>query len=161
VRRLSVLLILIPLLLLSSCSDDDGDERGGAISPPAATQATGSQSTGAEPAVTQAAPTDAAVQGTITVDFTGAPEELERIDAAFEVSPGATAWDAIKTALGEENVSTQEFSGLGLFITGFNGVEVEGNHFWEFKVNGEGSEVGVSQYEVKQGDVIEFVYSSF
>jgi hypothetical protein len=138
-------------LLLAGC--DDGDGEGSVLTaPPAATQS----------ASTQNASVDDAIQGTVTVDFTGAPQERERIDMPFEVAAGTKAWDAIKMALGEENVSSQEFSGgLGVFITGFNGVEAEGNHFWEFKVNGETVEVGVSQYEVQQGDVLEFVYSSF
>jgi hypothetical protein len=78
------------------------------------------------------------------------------------VAPETTAWEAIKMALGEENLTYQVFGGdLGIFISGFNGVAAEGNHFWEFKINGEGAEEGVSKYVVRQGDVLEFVYSSF
>jgi hypothetical protein len=98
----------------------------------------------------------------VSVDFTGAPEELDAIEAPFEVAPETTAWEAIKTALGEENLTYQDFGGdLGIFISGFKGVAAEGNHFWEFKINGEGAEAGVSKYVVQQGDVLEFVYSSF
>jgi hypothetical protein len=147
-RRLSILLLLIPFWLLAACSDDDDDEPAASATSPAAIQAAAS---GAE----------AAIKGSITVDFTGSPDERERVEATFDVAPGTTAWDAVKTALGEENLTFEDFGGtLGIFITGFNGVEVEGNHFWEFKVNGEGSEVGVSSYVVQQGDMIEFVYSS-
>jgi len=131
-----------------ACSDDDDD----APAVAAATQA---------PA-TQAAAAEAAIQGTITIDFTGAPQELETVETTFEVAPGTTAWDAIKSAIGEDNLTYEDFGGdLGIFIGGFNGVEAEGNHFWDFKVNGEGSESGVSSYEVQAGDVLEFVYSSF
>ncbi len=98
----------------------------------------------------------------MTVDFTGAPQELESIEADFEVAAETIAWEAVKAALGEENLSFQDFGGdLGIFITGFSGVQADGNHFWEFKVNGGTAEAGVSKYKVKQGDVLEFVYSSF
>ena len=147
-RRILLLLFLVPCLLFAGCSDDDGDAN--------------PQATATQPPATQAAPAQEAVQGTITIDFTGAPEELEKVEATFEVAPGSTAWDAIKAAIGEDNLAFEDFGGtLGIFISGFNGVEAEGNHFWEFKVNGEGSEVGVSSYEVQQGDMLEFVYSSF
>jgi hypothetical protein len=100
--------------------------------------------------------------GTVSVDFAGSPDERERLQASYTVPAGSTAWDAIKAAFGEENLSFDDFGGsLGIFITGFNGVGVEGNHFWEFRVNGEGSDVGVSSYQVQPGDVLEFVYSSF
>jgi hypothetical protein len=169
VRPLTLLLILIPLWLLAGCSDDGDDDGGGAVSVtatlPAVTQSAAPTLTAAAtPTATPVAEVAgvAVVAGSVSVDFTGSPEELETLEASFEVEPGSSAWDAIKTALGEENLTFEDFGGaLGIFITGFNGVEVEGNHFWEFKVNGEGSDVGVSTYIVQQGDVIEFVYSSF
>ena len=130
------LLLTLPLLLLAGCSDDDNGQDG--------------------------AGSGEAVSGTVRVDFTGAPEELEAIEATYEVDAGTNAWEAIKQALGEDNLAFQDFGGdLGVFITGFTGVEAEGDHFWEFKLNGETSEAGVSKYEVQDGDVLEFVYSSF
>jgi hypothetical protein len=95
------------------------------------------------------------------VDFAGAPSQRAPVSMPFAVAPGAKALDAIKVALGDNNVSTQEFSGLGAFVTGFYGVQAQGNNFWEFRVNGESSDVGVSAYEVKEGDVLEFRYASF
>lgn len=158
ISRLSVLLLIIPLLLVAGCSDDDD------------ALATGMSVADQQPTSVAAAPeassgnaaSDAVVRGRVVVDFTGAPEELEAIDAEFEVEAGTTAWDAIKKALGEENVSYQDFGGdLGIFITGFKGVEVEGNHFWEFKLDGKSAEAGVSKYKVEDGDVLEFGYTSF
>ena len=135
VRRLSLVLLLLPFLLLTSCSDDDDPEASG--------------STGT-------------VAATVVVDFTGSPEEREKLEAAFTVEAGTTAWEAVQQALGEENLRYQDFGGdLGIFITGFYGVEVQGNHFWEFRLNGETAEQGVSKYVVQPGDVLEFVYSSF
>ena len=139
IARSPFVLLLVPLLLLAACSDDDDSAP--------ATGPAGSAAT---------------ISGSVGVDFTGAPQELDVIEATFEVEAGTTAWDAIKVALGEENLAFEDFGGdLGIFITGFNGVQAEGNHFWEFKVNGETAEAGVSKYEVTDGDVLEFVYSSF
>jgi hypothetical protein len=104
----------------------------------------------------------AAIQGSVRVDFTGAPKELDPIDATFSVEPGSTAWDAVRMSLGDENLSFQDYGGdLGIFVSGFKGVDAEGNHFWELKINGESAQVGVAKYEVNQGDVLEFVYSSY
>lgn len=150
-RRLFSVLLLIPLLLLTACSDDDGGSQV-ATAPTNAPAAT----------ATLDAPADAAIAGSIRVDFTGAPEELDAIDLSFEVPEGTKAWDAIKEALGEENLSFQDFGGdLGIFITGFNGVQAQGNHFWEFRINGETAGAGVSAYVIQPDDVLEFVYSSF
>jgi hypothetical protein len=152
-RRLSLLLCILPLLLLAACSDDDSD------TDPAASPTAVAAATSEAPATTGDA---GAVTGTVSVDFTGAPQEMEPVQAPFEVEQGSTAWDAVRQALGEDNVSFEDFGGdLGIFISGFNGVEAEGNHFWEFRVNGEGAQSGVSKYEVQQGDMLEFVYSSF
>ena len=171
-RKLSLLLLsilLIPVLFLTSCSDDAG----GATPSVTATLATSpAASATAVPETTatvatdgssaQNVSTDGAIKGSVKVDFTGAPRELEAIDMPFSVPEGSTAWQAVTEALGEDNVSSQDFGGdLGVFITGFKGVAAEGNHFWEFKLNGDSAEVGAGKYEVKQGDVLEFVYSSF
>jgi len=81
---------------------------------------------------------------------------------AFGVQPGQNAWTAIQQAIGLSNLTFQDFGGsLGIFIDGFYGVQPQGNHFWEFFVNGQSSLVGVSAYIVKSGDVLEFRYSSF
>jgi Domain of unknown function (DUF4430) len=137
-------LVIVPLLILfgSACSDDDSSNR--SSSPP--------------PAASSAA---AQLQGRVMIDFTGAPSQRAPVSMPFAVASGAKALDAIKVAVGENNISTQEFSGLGAFVTGLFGVQAQGNNFWEFRVNGESSDVGVSSYEVKEGDVLEFRYASF
>jgi hypothetical protein len=149
VRRLSIVLLLFAGLIWVGCSSND-------------TSASTSGATGGASTVAASSSLTPAVLGTVAVDFTGAPKELEPITATFSVEQGSKAWDAIKQALGEDRLTYQDFGGdLGIFITGFDGVEAEGNHFWEFRVNGEGADVGVSKYEVMSGDVLEFVYSSY
>lgn len=156
-RRFFTLLLTLPFLLLVACSDDEPDNTDLAAPPAATATVTANETTTAE------SPTPAAVvEGTVSVDFTGAPEELEAIEAPFEVEAGSTAWEAVQVALGEDNVSYQDFGGdLGIFVSGFNGVDAQGNNFWEFRINGESASKGVGSYEVQPGDVLEFVYSSF
>ena len=160
-HRFIILPCFVVALFLAGCSDDDdGSSGSGTGAAPTAAAPTEAPATAAAP--TGAAAADALVEGSVTVDFTGSPEERDPIDAPYEVEAGSTAWEAIQAAVGEENLSFDDFGGdLGILITGFEGVEIEGNHFWEFKVNGEAAEVGVSNYEVQDGDVLEFVYSSF
>jgi hypothetical protein len=101
-------------------------------------------------------------RGTVVVNFAGAPSQRPTASVAFAVQPGQNAWTAVREALGAGNLTFSDFGGsLGVFITGFYGVQAQGNHFWEFFVNGQSSSVGVSGYIVKNGDVLEFRYSSF
>jgi hypothetical protein len=113
-------------------------------------------------AATQSAEAQALARGSIVIDFSGAPAQREKVTLSFSVPSGRSAWLTILQALGPGNVSYKDFGGdLGIFITGFYGVEAQGNHFWEFLVNGESSEKGVSAYKVRDGDRLEFRYASF
>lgn len=104
--------------------------------------------------------TSVLVRGTVSVNFAGAPAQRPAVTASFAVEPGQNAWTAIQQALGASNLTFRDFGGdLGIFISGFYGVQAEGDHFWEFFVNGQSSDVGVSGYIVKDGDVLEFRYS--
>lgn len=102
------------------------------------------------------------VRGTVVVNFEGVQPPRARISRPFTAQPGKSAWDAIQNALGSQRVKTQDFGGdLGLLITSFDDVDAKGNQFWEFLVNGKTSEVGISGYKVKDGDVLEFRLSTF
>lgn len=113
------------------------------------------------PAASGTTVTASQVSGMVVIDFTGSPSERPAVSMPFKVEQGSKALDALKQALGDNNVSTQEFPGLGAFVTGFYGVQAQGNHFWEFSVNGKSSDVGAGSYEVKDGDAIQFRYTSF
>ena len=102
------------------------------------------------------------VEGTVVVDFTGSPLPQAARTAMFRVESGATAWTAVQQAVGLKNLGVLDYGGdLGILITGFAGVDAQGNNFWEFFVNGQSSDVGVSGYIVKDGDRLEFRYSSY
>ena len=139
--RLFLIALLLPTIWLgAACSDSDNNA----------------------PASTATAVVEAQVKGTVAIDFTDTGSQRPKTNAPFAVQPGTKAIDAIKDAVGGTNVGTKDFGGdLGIFITGFYGVEAAGNNFWEFSVNGKSSDEGVSKYEVKDGDSLEFKYSSF
>ena len=104
----------------------------------------------------------ALTRGTIVIDFKGSPATRAPATATFGVQQSQPAWDVVRQTIGENNLTYDDFGGnLGVFITGFYGVKAEGNHFWEFSVNGKASEVGVSSYMVKDGDKLEFRYASY
>ena len=95
----------------------------------------------------------------VKVDYAGDSGKSAEI-RSVEVEEGKTAWDALQTAVGKENIEFKDYGGdLGIFIAGINGVKPTGNKFWLVKVNGEGAKVGASTYKVKSGDQIEFVVS--
>lgn len=78
------------------------------------------------------------------------------------VQPGQTAWDAIVAAVGANNLEYTDYGGdMGKFITGFNGVSATSNQYYEFRVNGTSSNVGVSSYVLNDQDTLDFVLTSF
>lgn len=118
-------------------------------------------STPAPTATPNATPTPIPVGNTveIAIDYAG-----QKANDAYSttVDAGQTAWDAIKKAVGDANVQYTDYGGnLGVFITGFNGIQAASNQFYEFRVNGVSSNVGVSSYVCNNGDVLAFVLTTF
>ncbi|HLF76598.1 MAG TPA: DUF4430 domain-containing protein [Dehalococcoidia bacterium] len=102
------------------------------------------------------------VRGFVLLDFAGTGQQRQAVHATFTVSSGSNAWAALRQALGAENVGYVDYGGsLGVMVTSLYGVPAQGNHFWEFVVNGESASVGVGGYIVQEGDRLEFRYSSF
>jgi len=78
------------------------------------------------------------------------------------VNQGQSAWDAVSTAVGLSNLQYTDYGGdMGIFITGFNGINADSSHYFEFKVNGVSSNVGISSYKCSDGDKLDFVLTSF
>lgn len=98
-----------------------------------------------------------ALQVAVTIDYAGEGNKQAETKVA-SITNGETAWEVLESAIGAENIEYQDYGGdLGIFISGINGVKPKGDKFWLFKVNGEGSKVGVSAYKVKPGDKLELV----
>jgi hypothetical protein len=51
-------------------------------------------------------------------------------------------------------------SNLGVFVEGINDVlnDTNKNLFWMYKINGEDALVGITEYQIKEGDVIDWEY---
>lgn len=66
-----------------------------------------------------------------------------------------------RTALGilkeKYTVETKEFSGIGEYVTSIDGKKEDtGKNFWAFYVDGKQANVGASQYQTKDGEMIEW-----
>jgi len=53
-----------------------------------------------------------------------------------------------------------EHTGLGIFINEINGKQGGRDGYWIYYVNGEEAGVGVSNYKIKNGDIISWKYES-
>lgn len=56
------------------------------------------------------------------------------------------------------NITYEDYPGMGVLITGINGIENSAEMFWMYNINGNMSAVGVSAYVPQAGDEIEFFY---
>jgi hypothetical protein len=104
-------------------------------------------------------PTPAGLRIQIGIDYAG---QKPSDSYTISVNPGQTAWDAVVTAVGINNLQYTDYGGdLGIFISGFNGINAASNQYFEFRVNGVSSMVGVSTYKCNDGDKLDFVLTTF
>lgn len=114
------------------------------------------------PTVTSAptpSPTPAGLNIQIGVDYAG-----QKSSDSYNIilNPDQTAWDAVVAAIGVDNIKYTDYGGdMGKFITSFNGIDAGGNQYYEFRVNGSSSDVGVSSYKCNDNDKLDFVLTSF
>jgi hypothetical protein len=81
-------------------------------------------------------------------------QEVPTTAVSYQGEAGKNAMEILKE---RHQVKTQNFSGVGEFVTSIDGVEADSKtNFWSFYVNGRQSPVGASQYETKPGDMIEW-----
>ena len=98
----------------------------------------------------------AALEVTVEIDATAGEGELT--SAEVELPEGATAYDALVAAADDVNASDSDY---GMYVAGVNGLaagdfgDMSG---WMFEVNGEMAEVGCSEYQLADGDVVTWTY---
>lgn len=103
-------------------------------------------------------PTPAAQTVTIDISYAGQRSSDTYTTA---ITADETAWQAVQNAVGLSNIQYTDYGGsLGIFITGFNGINATANEYYDFQVNGVESNVGVSSYTVAPNDVLQFVLTS-
>ena len=98
--------------------------------------------------------------GASTEDYPGIPVIF---DGKVSFSEGDTAYDVISNTL-KDNKTHVEFenSSYGMYIKGVSNIyagDFGDTSGWLFKVNGDFAEVGISAYQVCDGDDIDVVYS--
>ncbi len=104
-------------------------------------------------------PTPAGLKVEIGVDYAGqkSPDSYN-----VTINPDQTAWDAVVAVIGINNIKYTDYGGdMGKFITSFNGIDAGENQFYEFRVNGASSNIGVSSYKCSNNDKLDFVLTSF
>jgi hypothetical protein len=104
-------------------------------------------------------PTPAGLKVQIGIDYAG---QKTSDSYTVSVNSGQTAWEAVSSAVGLSNLQYTDYGGdMGIFITGFNGVNAASNQYFEFRVNGVSSTLGVSSYKCNDSDKLDFVLTSF
>lgn len=95
---------------------------------------------------------------TVAIDYAG---EHPADSYTTTITSGENAWQAVQNAVGLANIQYTDYGGsLGIFITGFNGINATSKQYYDFQVNGTSSSVGVSSYTVQANDVLKFVLTN-
>lgn len=97
---------------------------------------------------------------TVSIDYgNGTQREMNVITENF------TALGALESAVGYDNLTLTDYGAWGMLVDGIDGIltgtPVEGiadtsNYYWFWYVNGEFAYVGVSQYVLQDGDIVEW-----
>lgn len=74
-------------------------------------------------------------------------------EIVYDGVDGKTALELLKE---KYEVKTQEYTGMGEFVTGIDGKQADDTHFWAFYVNGMMAEEGAGTYGTKAGEKIEW-----
>jgi hypothetical protein len=61
---------------------------------------------------------------------------------------------------GKINFVDKTYSGMGKLILSINGQKSNGNKTWIYYVNGKEANVGISNYQIKPGDIVSWKYES-
>ena len=59
---------------------------------------------------------------------------------------------------GKISFKYKTYSGMGKLIEEINGIKSKGNKYWIYYVNGKKANIGVSNYEIKAGDIVSWKY---
>lgn len=93
-----------------------------------------------------------------TIDVEIAASEDEPTNYQASVEKGQTAFQMLENLSANTNFEfTYDEYDFGVMITSMRGITPDESHFWKFQINGNDASVGVSDYEVQEGDEIKFV----
>lgn len=66
--------------------------------------------------------------------------------------------NALEILKSNYSIETKTFSGIGDYVVSIDGVKEDSKHFWALYVNGKQSQVGASDYKLKDGDKVEWKF---
>lgn len=100
---------------------------------------------------------------TLQIDF-GDATLNENFQFSIREFQNQDLWSIMKQALSEKNITLkyQDYKGdLGIFITQI-GEQKNGNEgrYWQYWANGEYGKIGVSNYKIKPGDIVQWRFVS-
>lgn len=83
-----------------------------------------------------------------------------KTELSFTATEESSVYELMKEmrAKGEITFTEKNYAGLGKFIDSINGLEGNGTQTWIYYVNGKKAAVGVSNYQLKPGDVVSWKY---
>ncbi len=86
--------------------------------------------------------------------------EIENQRYESEITGETNVYDLMDQLRKEGKISFTEknYTGMGKFIDSINGKNRDKKHNWIFYVNNEKSGMGVSNYQIKNGDVVSWKY---
>lgn len=92
---------------------------------------------------------------------TGAFLEINGEKYQTEIKDGISVYDFMDKlrSEGKINFVAKNYIGIGQFIEEINGIRGNGDEYWIYYVNGKKSDVGVSDYKIKTGDIVSWNYS--
>jgi len=84
-----------------------------------------------------------------------------------ELKPDSTVYELMQTltamSIKSFGFSGQDYgAGMGYFVTEINGIknDPQTGKYWIYHINGEPAKIGISNYIIKKGDVIEWQYEN-
>jgi len=85
---------------------------------------------------------------------------VQDFNGVFEISEGSTAYDLmnIASSTGAITFKAKNYSGIGYFFEEIYNIKNANGYYWTLYVNGEYSEVGASDYVLKDSDSIEWKF---
>ncbi len=95
---------------------------------------------------------DEKIKAYLTVENKKYEIETKNNSSVFEIM------QKIKEENSEFSFKYKEHTGLGVFVTEINGKKGGKDGYWIYYVNGVEASVGVSNYKIKNGDIISWKY---
>jgi hypothetical protein len=67
---------------------------------------------------------------------------------------------ALEILQATHQIQTKDYGSMGKLVTSIDGITPDSKHYWEFFVNGKSSNVGAGDYQLQNGDQIEWKLSA-